>query len=202
MKGRGIALVLAICALPAHGNGGETAPPPEILHMLTPIDCTPTPQELTARLGPLPGDALGRLRGYALDPESDFGVRLRATRAIPHFCRSHPQECHSALFDIFDQIEQSNDSPGKKILRYRAAIEALGAARTGEPGEPDALPKLLPFLSHPSRDLRVSAVRALRDLCHQGAVDPLRARLEVELVLQVQYAISAALEVLDNCSSP
>lgn len=190
----GVALALLLCALPAHGN--EVALPLDILYMLTPIDCAPTPQELTHVLGT---DEIRQLHDFALDPVSDFGMRLRATRAIPNYCRTSPDECHVALIDVVDKIKLpiENESSGRRILRQRAAIEALGAAHSGQSGD---LARLAEFLNHNSRDVRVSAVRAMRDLCDREAIRLLEDRLRVENTTQVRLVISSAIDVLETCS--
>lgn len=193
MKLRGALLVVALGALPASGH--DNSPPPQILHTLTDPDSLPTKEELTSLLGP--ANELATLRSYALDPQLDFGMRLRATRAIPHFCPEHPAQCHQAILDVLDDITAGNDPPGKKILRQRAAIEALGVARSGVPDADREL--LLRFLDHTSRDIRVAAVRALRDLCDRAALPALGQRFEKDTSAQVKLVISQAVAVLGQC---
>jgi HEAT repeat protein len=82
-------------------------------------------------------------------------------------------------------------------LLLRAAVEALGIARTGNP---DDVPRLVPYLDHPSRDIRAATARALRDMCNTGAIVPLRTRYQNEQVDQVRLAISTALRDLGQCS--
>jgi HEAT repeat protein len=191
----GIAVLLALCALPARGEDNALAP--QILYALTSIDTAPTRQDLVSILGS-PTNELTMLRGYALGPTFDFGMRLRAIRAIPQFCPQQPVECHDAIVAVLDDIDGAGGSSGQKILRRRAAIEALGAARTGDPGD---LTRLVAFLNDGSRDIRVAAVRALRDLCDPAAMQPLRdhARLWPLEVEQVKLAITDALSVLSQC---
>jgi HEAT repeat protein len=182
----GVAVLVALCALPAHGQ--QPTLTPKILYGLTSIDTVTTKQDLQSILES-PANELSLLRQYALGTSVDFGVRLRATRALSHFC-TVPAECRAAIIDVLDDIDHSPDSPGK-ILRRRAAIEALGAARTGNPED---VSLLLGFVDDPSRDIRVAAVRALRDLCNPAAIQPLRDRLRgttrqpVEPVEQVRKA--------------
>jgi len=185
-------LVASLCALPARGS--ETAPPLQVVHTMTSIDSVPTKQELTSLLGA--DNELMMLRSYALDPNVDFGMRLRAVRAMAHFCPEQPQQCHTAIWDVFQDIDAASDPPGWKILRQRAAIEALGVARSGLPQD---LQLLLGFLNHSSRDLRVASVRAMRDLCDPAALPDLKRRFAVDESQQVRLAIAQTVEVLEQC---
>jgi HEAT repeat protein len=135
------------------------------------------------------------LRQYALGSGFDFGLRLRATRAIPQFC-AEQQGCRDAIIAVFNDITTSSSSPGQKLLRKRAAIEALGAARTGHL---DDVPLLLGFLTDTSRDIRVASARALRDLCNSDAIAPLQQQRAVERVVQVRNAIDEALAAIAQC---
>ena len=185
-----LGVVAALSALPAHGEGPL---PREILYTLTSIDTVPTKQDLQTVLAS-PDNELTLLRQYSLGTSFDFGMRLRAIRAMPHFCTGQMTECRSALLAALDDPA---GTPGQQILRKRAAIEALGAARSGDPGD---VPLLVGYLAHESRDLRVAAVRALRDLCDPAAIGPLQQRrlLPTE-VAQVKQAIDEALGVIAQC---
>ena len=189
----GIAALLLLCALPARGQSVALAP--QILYALTSIDALPSKADLEAVLANPPNE-LAMLRGYATGSGYDFGVRLRAIRAIPHFCADRPAECHAAILAVLDGVDASDGSAGQKLLRRRAAIEALGAARAGDPGD---VARLVGFLGDGSRDLRVAAARALRDLCDPAAIAPLRQRRDVEQVAQVRHALDEALAVLAEC---
>lgn len=189
-----IAVLAGLCALPARG---EIAPatPPQILHTFTSIDTVPTKQDLESVLGnPTPPQALTALGAYASGPGIDFGMRLRAIRAIPHFCPGQLEECRNAIVAV---LSDDTGTSGLQILRRRAAIEALGAARTGHP---DDVPLLVGLLGNDSRDIRVAAVRALRDLCDPAAIGPLQLRRVIPTeVDQVKKAIDEALAVLPQC---
>jgi len=110
---------------------------------------------------------------------------------------------HQSLVTLIENVrsQQVGDSTGKVILLLRAAIEAIGVAKAGT-GD---VSLLVGFLDNPSRDLRAAAAFALRDLCEQAAVAPLRARYNIEMgstgVPQVRLAISAALRDLNTCSN-
>jgi hypothetical protein len=185
-----LGVVAALSALPAHGEGALS---PQILYTLTSSDTVPTKQDLQSVLAS-PDNELTLLRQYSLGTSFDFGMRLRAIRAMPHFCTGQMAECRSAILAALDEHA---GTPGQQILRKRAAIEALGAARTGDAEDG---PLLVGYLAHDSRDLRVAAVRALRDLCDPAAIGPLQQRrlLPTE-VGQVKQAIDEALGALAQC---
>jgi HEAT repeat protein len=123
-------------------------------------------------------------------------MRLRAIRAIPHFCAGQVAACRAAILDAL--ADEGGD--GQKILRRRAALEALAAARTGDPADVGILTG---FLGDDSRDLRVAAARALRDLCDPAALGALEARLQEEEqpggVGQVRKALREAIQVVQQC---
>lgn len=191
MRTPGIVLAIALVAIPALGHEG--APSTHIVHTLTTIDSIPTKEALTSALGAT--NELAALRQFALDPSIDFGMRLRAVRAMPHFCQN-PQACHEAILAVFADVETSGDPQGRKILRLRAAIEALGVARLDLPGD---LQLLQSYLNNPSRDLRATAARALRELCNPLALESLKARYVVDPSAQVKAAIDDAIHALEQC---
>ncbi len=199
-RGVGALAVIALCALPARG-----ADPVSSLeaHTLTPIDTIPTLSEIVEVAGP---DPIARLRDLALSGSTDFGVQLRAIRALPQFCAPTPtcadlgdSPVHPARLAVQEVLTSVSpiSTDGRSILRLRAAIEALGAIKSGQQSDVDLL---LPFLDHPSRDIRAATARALRDLCLASAIAPLRTRHEQEPVAQVRLQISAALGDLAQCS--
>jgi HEAT repeat protein len=132
---------------------------------------------------------------------------LRAIRALPQFCTAQLPHCkddsdaamspvRTAVRDVINSVAPT-DRDGRSLLRLRAGIEALGAVGSGEQSDVDTL---VAFLGHPSRDIRYATARALRDLCIQTAITPLRNRYDEETVPQVSLAISAALGDLAQCS--
>lgn len=192
---RGVLLVLvAVCALPAHGDHAPLSP--EVALTLTRIETLPTKDELLRVLS----DPVPQLRDIALNAAADFGARLGAIRALPLFCPTtspcDSTPAHLAILDVLASIDRSQRQ-GTSVLALRAVIEALGVARSGNQGDVDAI---APLLGHGSRDIRAAAARALRDLCDTRALVPLRARYQVEQVEQVRLAISAALRDLDQCT--
>lgn len=202
MRNLGLVAILAVCALPARGDVQIGT---GVLNVLTSIDSLPSRSELEtafSRQDPpvLPLDGLEAIifDDAAPLPPDQQGVQLRAIRSLPQFCTASCQndQAHALLERV---ISDYND-PGKprgprETLRARAAIEALGVAKVV-----DDRTILEPFLNNSSRDLRVAAAKALRDLCNTEAIPALRARLTTELVPQVKGAISAALRDLAACS--
>jgi hypothetical protein len=195
MTGRTVAIIVAIFALPAHG---ETPPPPTELeiHTLSPIDSVPTKDELSSHVeGP---DYVARLEALALDSTVDFGIQLRAIRALPSFCAAQCKDTppHIAVLAVIASVP-STDHSGRALLRLRAGIEALGIVKSGKLEDVNLL---VPFLDNASRDIRAATARALRDMCNTTAIVPLRARYQHEMSAQVRLAISAALRDLDQCN--
>jgi HEAT repeat protein len=165
-----------------------------MIHVLTLIDEVPTKQQLVdAFQGQDPASSLVTI---AVDSTVDFGVRLRAIRSLPLFC-SAPcagSAVHVTLLGLLAPSPAA--TKGQLILQRRAAIEALGKARTGDPSD---MTSLQAFLNDSSRDLRAASALALRDLCNTQALPALRARYQIEHVEQVSLAISTALRDLTQC---
>lgn len=191
--------VLSLGVLPAQSDptaiGNET-------HTLTLIDSLPTKAQILA----FASDPVPRLTDLALAAGTDFGVRLRAIRALPQFCSTAPackddsdtqmHPIRTAIRSVITGVTPTSVD-GQSLLRLRAGIEALGAVSSGEQSDVDLL---VPLLDHPARDIRFATARALRELCIQSAETPLRNRYDEEPVPQVRLAISAALGDLAQCS--
>jgi len=192
--------VLSLGVLPAQSAGPEA----NELFLLTPIDSLPTKNQII-NVAP---DPVGRLSELSLSPTADFGMSLRAIRALPQFCvggtdpscqedsdaQMHP--VRAAVRDVITSISPA-DRNGKSLLRLRAGVEALGTIQSGEQSDVDLL---IPLLDHTSRDIRFATARALRELCMPSAEAALRNRYEAETIPQVRLAISAALGDLAQCS--
>jgi HEAT repeat protein len=189
-----LACAVVLCAMPAQGD--ITSLPPAVVDALTQID-TPPSQATLNEMFSTPQAALDNLRAIALDRTIDPGVELRAIRALPIYC---PQACgstviHETLHILIDDYNTTPHTPLSQ-LRLRAAVEALGATRTGLASDVD---KLTPLLADRSRDVRVAVAHALRNVCNATAIEPLRALFQTEPVEQVRVAISAALRDLRLC---
>jgi len=184
------------CALRAESN--DSLLTPRAIHVLTPIDELPTRGAVSEAFGN--GDAL---RAIAQDRAIDLGIQLRAIRALAMLCPAPPQACgngnpgRETLLAIV-AAEQAHPNQPASVLRLRAAIEALGATRSETPADIDRFGDLL---SHDSRDVRSTAVRALRGICAARSVEKLKSRSGREPVAQVQVAIDNALSLLRNCTN-
>ena len=187
-----------LCALPA--RGGEPELPASVVHALTPIDTQPTKSALN-QVFTTPQLALENLRSIALDRSLDLGIQLRAIRALPSYCPTVPEACgpgtpvHDTLIMLITSQQLVQHTPQDQ-LRLRAAIEALGATRSGLATDVGAL---MPLLSNGSRDVRATVVRALLNICNAEAIVPLSRSYSVEKVAQVKVEISAAIQDLHQC---
>jgi hypothetical protein len=189
-----------LCALPAQGD--LTSLPPAVVDALTQIDTPPSKSTLNEMFS-TPQAAVDNLRAIALDRTIDLGVEIRAIRALPVYCPGTPTApvpcngtvVHDTLHILIDDYNTTPHTP-RSQLRLRAAVEALGATRTGLASDVD---KLTPLLADPSRDVRVTVAHALRNVCNATAIEPLRALFQTEPVEQVQKAITAALRDLRQC---
>lgn len=198
-------LVAALCALPASGDQASLSP--AVVAALTPLDTVPSRSDVDSAFTPLP--ALDNLIAIAHDPTADLGVALHAIRMLPLYC-SDTASCltgtpvHDALFSIIgDGVTALGQAPlaPTDLLRLRAAIEALGATRSALSGDVDLLASPT-LLAHPSRDVRVTTVRALRSLNSCQAIGALSQRNAAETVGQVKVAIVAALQSLRLSCTP
>lgn len=161
---------------------------------LTPIDSQPTTQQLNLVHNNSEQEALDNLQDIALgDDTVDTGVRLRAVRALTQYCKPPcaTHEAHTTLVQLIGLPKYRDSRAGRELLVLRATIESIGVLRVV-----DDMNALLPFLQHPSRDIRAATAHALRDLGNTQAITPLRTRYLVEDVPQVQNALSDALRVL------
>ena len=196
MRAKTVLLLLAF-ALPARGESPQLTQ--KMLYGLTPINSMPTKDEL---MSIFPSNTVNQLAAIARDPNLDFGVRMRAIRALPHFCTPPCANTtpHATLVELLPSSQTA--ASGQEVLLRRAAIEALGVMRSGDPND---VSRLVAYLSHSSRDIRAATAFALRDLCDADAVPYLRNRYNDEMgpmgVPQVRLAISAALRDLGTCSN-
>ena len=193
-----IAVLVGLGALSAHGDSIQLTT--NVMHAMTPIDSVPSKDELTRIF---PQNTATQLAAIAQDTNVDFGVRLRAIRALPQFCLPSCAGTppHQSLIALLASVP-ATDQAGTSILLLRATIEAIGITKSTDNQDVVLLAR---FLDNPSRDLRAAAAFALRDLCNQLAVTPLRQRYDFEMrpggVDQVRLAISVALRDLDTCSN-
>lgn len=193
MKRLRIAAALALfVSAAAYGDALVLSQP--VINALTPIDSLPSSDQLNNVFNDSELEAISNLQMIALAQGTvDLGVRLRAIRALTHYCKAPcgTHEVHVTIETIATTPQYRDARRGSDLLVLRAAIEALGVLRI--PGD---VTILLPQLDHPSRDIRAAAAHALRDLGNTQAIPALRARYQQEQVKQVAIAISDALRVL------
>ena len=193
-----------LCTLTAHGQ--TAGPSQHALNALTQIDALPTAPALTDAFAPAP--ALDDLIELAVNADHtvDVGVQLRAIHALPTFCPSGPTAralcaqnllVHDTLIQIIESDQRSQHTP-QDTLRLRAAIEALGAMRSGLESD---VSELVPLLGNGSRDVRATVARALHNICNMQAKGPLQIRYSMEPILQVRLEISSAIQDLNQCGT-
>ncbi|MEZ4363094.1 MAG: HEAT repeat domain-containing protein [Kofleriaceae bacterium] len=155
----------------------------EVEHLLTSMDSMPTLAQLEQTLT---GDAEQQLLDIATTYHQ-WDVRVRAVRALGLFPPS--QRVRDALKGLMLQTSAVHDGP--MVFLVIAAAETLGALRN----EGDVGP-VATLLNDPSRDVRISAARALRSIGGASSVDALRARQNAENVPSVRLAISEAIQAI------
>jgi HEAT repeat protein len=169
-----------------------------VFDTLTPVDSLPSSQQITKAFNDSSSEALSNLQLLANPPAStivDRGVQLRAVRALIHYCATTPcadaDPAHVTLKNT--ELAYRDARAGSDLLVLRAALESLGLLKV-----PNDIGVLAFHLSHPSRDIRAGAARALRDLGNTNAIPLLRARMTIEQIAQVKTALSDALRVLQT----
>lgn len=216
MTARLLVVAAILCAVPA--SGGSVDPTPAQVDVLTAIDTPPTRAvvDLVFASGPGPTPGLDALLALASDPARDLGLQIRALRALPQYCL--PTGCagttvHDALAAIVDgyrtQLAAATALAPADVLRLRVAMEALGATQSGLQADVDLLTSPA-LLHHPSRDVEVTAVHALRSLCspdlcsHDACLQDANAvrALRTGADTQVDAAINRALADLAPCAQP
>lgn len=207
-----LALALVMCALPASGD--DATMPSTAVDTLVMTDAFPSRAQVDFAFGDDP--AIDQLVAVISDPSKDLLLQLRAIRTLPQYCP--PDTCasgtvHDVLVKLVgDYAARAAGSPltPTDLLRLRAGLEALGATHSGLASDVALLTDApMQLLAHPSRDVRVTAVRALRDLCDpkQCAVDLCKTEFSTLRTLhgsesspQVARAIETALNDLATCS--
>jgi hypothetical protein len=208
-----LAISAVLCALPASGSGVQ--PTPEQIDALSPIDSVPSRVHIDLAFPP--GGGLDGLIAIATDPAQDLGVQIRALRALPQYCLSmgcSGTQVHLILVALVEGyrmlIATVPRLPPPEMLRLRAAMEALGAMRSGAQADVDLLtsPELL---GYPSRDVKVTAVHALRGVCspdlcsHEACAQSAAAVRALRTTTgdqQIDAAVNSALQELAPCAQP
>lgn len=211
MKPRILIAGALLCALPASGGPVQTSAMQ--LDALTTIDTVPARSDLDFAFGA--STSLGSLIAIANDPGQDLGVQIRAIRVLPQYCTGAPGcpgQAHDNLVGLVTTFSASlaaTLSP-QDMLRLRAAVEALGATRSGRADDVHLL-AVDPLLTHANRDIQVTTVHALRDLCSRGRCDKatcsetdakLRELRSSTDETQLDAAVNSALQELAQCNQP
>jgi hypothetical protein len=214
-----VALAAVLCAVPATGTGTGIEPTQAQLDALSVIDAPPSRKVVDRAFssGPGPTPGLDALLALARDGSPDLGIQIRALRALPQYCPATPGACagtpvHDELAMIVDGFRlrlASGPLGPQDMLRLRAAMEALGATRSGQERDVDLLIDAA-LLRHLSRDVQVTTVHALRSLCspdlcsHDACVKDANAvrAIRTGADTQVDAAVNRALVDLAQCAQP
>lgn len=171
------------------GPGIAPAEPPipeDLLLLLGSIEALPTREQLETLLPDAPASRLMQITSSASNTLSP-GVRIRAIRALGQLPGS-PQ-LRAALLQLLTHHSAARE--GTAVLYLMTAVETLGQV-----GTVDEVDEVAAFLAHPSRDVRIFAARALRQIAAPSAVAPLREQASRELVEAVKIEISETLQIL------
>lgn len=171
-------------AEPAPPPGPSATVPSSVLYLLSAFETLPTGDQLRELL---PNSPEGRLLSMVQGTEVSVTVRLRAIRAMGQLDAS-PQVT-SALVALLEQYRDHRAGTG--LFYLIATIEALGQV-----GSLVELPQLLTALPHPSRDVRVAVVRALRVLRLPQAAPALEEHSTRETSDAVKNEITETLQTL------
>jgi len=151
--------------------------------LLSGVDYVPDKPVLDDALGDLPDVDL---MDIATSDAEDPGVRVRAYRALAHY----PSD-ETRIFLITAVNTYAAASEGIDVLYLRAAMHSLA-----EVAGSDAVLVLDDLLDSSSRDIRADAALSLAETGSGAALPFLRARLTVETVEQVRWALKEAINVL------
>ncbi|HRC56395.1 MAG TPA: HEAT repeat domain-containing protein [Kofleriaceae bacterium] len=180
-----------VAAGPGTDSGPGIAPaeppiPEDLLLLLGSIEALPTREQLETLLPDAPASRLMQITSSASNTLSP-GVRIRAIRALGQLPGS-PQ-LRAALLQLLTHHSAARE--GTAVLYLMTAVETLGQV-----GTVDEVDEVAAFLAHPSRDVRIFAARALRQIAAPSAVAPLREQASRELVEAVKIEISETLQIL------
>ena len=203
MNRRLLALSALLCAFPARG---DTPPDTAVVEALTPLDAQPS--KVLVDQAFRGSSSVDRLLALANDSTINPAVQIRAIRMLPQYCPQPDENCagttvHDGLRALVQgYVTALRQAPGimllpLDLLRLRAAVEALGVTRSELSSDVDLMaqdPRAL--LHYSSRDLRVTVVRALRNLRSCAAIGPLQTMKSSERNQRIRSEILAALQGL------
>jgi len=188
------ARMLVLASFVAVGARADNTQMLTIQTVLSTIDT----QATTSQLNNVFSDPAAGLSAIALNPGNAYtiGVQVSAIHALTNYCPSPCADTATADQTLTTVITaNSSAQTGSALLLLRAALESLGSLQVQSNSDLDLIDS---FLQHPSRDIRASAARALRNLNNPCAIPPLRVRYQQEPTQQVQFAISDALAYLSS----
>lgn len=125
-----------------------------------------------------------------VDGDADPGLRIRAYRALSLY--STPL-VETALTEAVNDHAAPSKTIGVEVVYAKAAMDSLAAVAGA-----GAVDTIAAVLDHPSRDLRVSAARALAKTAAPAAIAPLQSRLAIETDSLVSLALQRALSLLEE----
>lgn len=125
-----------------------------------------------------------------VDGDADPGLRVRAYRALSLYPTPLVEQ---ALTEAVNEHADFANLVGIEVIYAKAAMDSLAAVAGG-----DAVSTIAVVLDHPSRDLRVSAARALARTADPSAIPPLQTRLQSETDPLVTLALQRALSALEG----
>ncbi|HEY1554729.1 MAG TPA: HEAT repeat domain-containing protein [Kofleriaceae bacterium] len=185
MKAR-LLILATLAGASAHADLPVLSTP--VQNALTTIDSQPTVSEINSAFdGEDPVMALTMIvESTSPATGAQVGIRVSAIRDLGQLGSGH-----DTILALLADSTLTTATDGSNLLVLRAAIETLGQLKVQADWKP-----LVDFLSHPSRDIRTSAARALSALQSYCAIAPLRNRYQEESTDQVRFAISDALAQL------
>lgn len=125
-----------------------------------------------------------------VDGDADSGLRIRAYRALALY---QTPLVEAALAEAVTDHASVSNTIGVEVIFAKAAMDSLAAV-----AGPGAVSTIAAVLDHPTRDLRVSAARALARTQSTDAIAPLQTRLAGETDPLVQLALQRALGELEG----
>lgn len=173
--------------LATSSQGGPSSVPEEIEYMLTAIEGLPSADQLRQMWPANPEQAL--LTIAAMDNPENRLVPVRAVSALGQLPSLSSETRTILKIRLADLATRQLD--GAEVFLVMATLETL--AKHGQASDVVTVSRLL---NHVSRDVRVTAARALRSIGDSSALDALRARQNSESILSVKLAISEAIQAL------
>ncbi len=167
---------------------------PDVVELLSGINFFPNRSNIDDVLG---SAAVEDLILIAEDDseDSDVGLRIRAYRALGVYEDSENKNL--AISSLQLSLQNYSDGEAEELLFLRASLLSLAQL-----AKADAVVDLLPFLDHPSRDIRASSAQALGITESSAAIEALSELLNSDESQQVRVATEDALAVIRAAHQP